>query len=50
MFNQTLKVHQLDEFKRLFKKEYGVDLSNKEAMIKASYLLGLYKQVYIKKN
>lgn len=36
----------VEEFKKIYKKEFGVDLSNKEALRRATNLLNLYRAVY----
>lgn len=36
----------LKEFKVIYKKEFGVDLSDKDTLEKATKLLGLFKAVY----
>ena len=37
----------LKEYKRLYKKEYGVDLSDKEVLDKTSRLVRLMRVVYL---
>jgi len=37
----------LTKFKILFKQEFGIDLTEKEAIEKATRLLNLYKVVYL---
>lgn len=36
----------IEEFKKIYKKSYGVELSDKEATNKANRLVNLYKAVY----
>ena len=36
----------VEEFKKIYKKKFKVDLSNKEALRRATNLLNLYKAVY----
>ena len=36
----------IEEFRRIYKKSYGVELSNEEAADKANRLVNLYKAVY----
>ena len=36
----------IEEFKKIYKKSYGVDLSDEEATDKANRLVNLYKAVY----
>ena len=36
----------IEEFKKIYKKSYGVELSNEEAAHKANRLVNLYKAVY----
>ena len=36
----------ITEFKELYRKRYGVDLSDEEASFRANNLVGLYKAVY----
>jgi len=38
----------LTKFRSLYKQEYGIELSQKELMLKANRLLNLYKAVYMK--
>ena len=37
----------LEEFKKIYKKEFGEDISDKDALDKATNLLNLYKAVYL---
>jgi len=37
---------ELEQFKRLYKKRWGESLSDKDALRKALYLLGLCRAVY----
>jgi hypothetical protein len=41
----TLTKEELDEFKRLYKEEYGVDLTDAQAFDKGSRLVRLLKVV-----
>ena len=36
----------IEEFKKIYKKSYGVELSDEEATDKANRLVNLYKAVY----
>ena len=36
----------IEEFKKIYKKSYGVELSDEEAVDKANRLVNLYKAVY----
>ena len=36
----------IEEFKKIYKKSYGVELSDEEAKRKAEYLLGFYRVVF----
>jgi len=36
----------IEEFKKIYKKEFGVELSEEEALRRATNLLNLYKAVY----
>ena len=36
----------LDEFKMIWKKEFGTDISDEEALKRATNLLNLFKAVY----
>ena len=36
----------VEEFKKIYKKSYGVELSDEEAADKANRLVNLYKAVY----
>lgn len=36
----------IDEFKKLYKKRFGVDLSDEEAAFRANNLVNLYKATY----
>ena len=36
----------VEEFKKIYKKNFGVNLSDKEALRRATNLLNLYKAVY----
>lgn len=36
----------VEEFKKIYKKNFGVDLSSKEALRRATNLLNLYRAVY----
>ena len=36
----------IDEFKKLYKARFGVDLSNEEAAFRANNLVNLYEAVY----
>lgn len=40
----------LKEFKRIYKKEFGEDISDKDALDEATNLLNLYKAVYLPLN
>lgn len=37
----------LEEFKKIYKKEFGEDISDKDALNEATNLLNLYKTVYL---
>jgi hypothetical protein len=37
----------LKEFKRIYKKKFGEDISDKDALDEATNLLNLYKAVYL---
>jgi hypothetical protein len=37
----------LEEFKKIYKKEFGEDISDKDALDEATNLLNLYKAVYL---
>jgi len=37
----------IEEFKKIYKKSYGVELSDEEATDKANRLVNLYKAVYL---
>jgi len=41
-----LSKNAIKEFQNLYRKEFGIKLSEKEATKRASRLLGLYKAVY----
>jgi hypothetical protein len=43
-----LPKNAIQEFKRLYKKRYGVDLSDEEASFRANNLVELYAVVYKK--
>ena len=36
----------IEEFKRIYKKEFGVEISDEEASFRANNLVNLYKAVY----
>jgi len=36
----------IEEYKKLYKSRFGVELSDKEASLRASNLLGLYRTIY----
>ena len=40
-----LQKEAIEEFKQIYKKEFGVDLSDEEASYRANNLLNLYKAV-----
>lgn len=42
----SLPPEAIKEFKVLYKKEFGVDLSDEEATMRANNLVGLYDAVY----
>lgn len=44
--SMKLSKKALDEFKAIYKAEYGVELSNAEALDKGIRLLRLFKEVY----
>ena len=44
--SMKLSKKALDEFKAIYKAEYGVELSNAEALAKGIRLLRLFKEVY----
>lgn len=46
----TLPKEAIEEFKVLYKKEYGLELSDEEASRQANKLVDLYKAVYRKRN
>lgn len=46
MNNQILSKSAIKEFKEIYKKIFGIELSEKEAERKATKLLSLYKAVY----
>jgi hypothetical protein len=37
----------LEEFKRIYKKKFGEDISDQDALEEATNLLNLYKAVYL---
>jgi len=44
--NFMLPKKAIEEFKKIYKKSYGVELSDDEATDKANRLVNLYKAVY----
>jgi hypothetical protein len=44
--NTMLPKKAVEEFKEIYKKSYGVELSDEEATDKANRLVNLYKAVY----
>ena len=44
--NFMLPQKAIEEFKKIYKKSYGVELSDEEATDKANRLVNLYKAVY----
>ena len=44
--NPMLPKRAIEEFKKIYKKSYGVELSGEEATDKANRLVNLYKAVY----
>jgi hypothetical protein len=43
----TLSDQQIEEFRKLYLKEYGKEISFEEAKDRAIRLVGLYKAVYL---
>jgi hypothetical protein len=46
VFNFMLPKDAIEEFKKIYKKKFNEELSNEEAIYKASTLLNLYKTVW----
>jgi len=44
--NKILPQEAIDEFKKIYKKKFKKQLSNKEASFRANNLFGLYQAVY----
>lgn len=44
--NYILPKEAVEEFKRIYKKKFNVDLSDEEAVRRANNLLNLYRAVY----
>jgi len=38
----------IEEYKKIYKKEFGVELSNEDASFRANNLVNLYRAVYSK--
>ena len=41
-----LSQKEVEEFKKLYTKHYGVELSNKEAVLQANRLIAFFRAVY----